>query len=292
MVTSIDVANGIAVISIDNPPVNGLSHETRDGIVRALDTALADADVTAIVLTGRPGVFSAGADIAEFGTPRAGQAPGLGQVIEALENATKPVVAAIDGTCLGGGLELALGAHYRIATAQARIGLPEVTLGLVPGAGGTQRLPRVVDVAVAADMITSGEPRTARDLAGERLLDRVVDGDVVAQASAFAAGISAVRPLPRVRDLDVPATDLSATREKLTGAAVVSPRHWQRSTSSSCRRRHRFPTALPPNGRGSPNSWRGNSRPRCDTRSSRSASRAACRVSHRTRRRGRCRRSA
>lgn len=215
MVTSIDVTNGIAVVRIDNPPVNGLSQETREGIVRALDTALADADVTAIVLTGRPGVFSAGADIAEFGTPRAGQTPGLGEVIEALENATKPVVAAIDGTCLGGGLELALGAHYRIATPEARIGLPEVNLGLVPGAGGTQRLPRVVDAAVAADMITSGEPRTAHDLAGERLLDRVVDGDVVEEASSFAAGIASARPLPRVRDLDVPVTDLSAVREKL-----------------------------------------------------------------------------
>jgi 3-hydroxyacyl-CoA dehydrogenase len=214
-VVTIDVTDRIAVIRIDNPPVNGLSHATRDGVVRALADALADPGVEAIVLTGRPGFFSAGADIAEFGTPRAGESPGLHEVIETLENAPKPVVAAIDGACLGGGLELALGAHYRVGTATSTIGLPEVTLGLVPGAGGTQRLPRVVDVAVAADMITSGRPRTAHELAAQRLLDRVVAGDVMAEAIEFATGIAAARPLPKVRDLAVPTSDLRDLRTRL-----------------------------------------------------------------------------
>lgn len=216
MVTSLDVTDRIAVIRLDNPPVNGLSHAAREGIVRELTTALADDNVDAIVLTGRPGFFSAGADIAEFGTPKSGQSPRLNAVIDALENSPKPVVAAIDGNVLGGGLELALGAHYRVATPQSRIGLPEVNLGLVPGAGGTQRLPRVVDVATAADMITSGTPRTARELEGEALLDRVVDGDVVAAAVEFAREISADRPLPRVRDRGVPTTDVSKLRTRLT----------------------------------------------------------------------------
>ncbi|QIZ38409.1 3-hydroxyacyl-CoA dehydrogenase NAD-binding domain-containing protein [Saccharopolyspora sp. ASAGF58] len=209
----------VAIIRIENPPVNGLGHAVREGIVRDLRRALDSADVEAVVLTGRPGFFSAGADITEFGTPKSAAEPTLGDVIAALETAGKPVVAAIDGTCFGGGLELALGTHYRVATAASKLGLPEVTLGLVPGAGGTQRLPRVVGPAVAAEMITSGKPRTAKALAGvegQRLLDRVVDGDVVAAATEFAREIAAARPLPKVRDLSVGRVDeVSAMREPL-----------------------------------------------------------------------------
>ncbi|SDZ31524.1 3-hydroxyacyl-CoA dehydrogenase [Saccharopolyspora shandongensis] len=209
----------VAIIRIDNPPVNGLGHAVREGVVRDLRRALASADVEAVVLTGRPGFFSAGADITEFGTPKSAAEPTLVDVIAALDAADKPVVAAIDGTCFGGGLELALGAHYRVATAASKLGLPEVTLGLVPGAGGTQRLPRAVGPAVAAEMITGGKPRTAKALAGvegQRLLGRVVDGDVVAAATAFAREIAAVRPLPRVRDLAVGGVDeVSAMRERL-----------------------------------------------------------------------------
>ncbi|MCX4099011.1 3-hydroxyacyl-CoA dehydrogenase NAD-binding domain-containing protein [Nocardia sp. alder85J] len=193
-----------ALIRIDNPPVNGLGHSTREGIVSGLRSALDDSGIDAIVLTGGNGFFSAGADITEFGTPKSGAAPTLNEVIAALDAAGKPVVAAIEGTCLGGGLELALGAHYRVATAASKLGLPEVNLGLVPGAGGTQRLPRALGFATAVDMITSGAPRTARVLAaidGQRLLDRVVDTDAVAAAIDFAAEIAATRPLPRVRDL-------------------------------------------------------------------------------------------
>src|SRR5262245_4284316 len=129
MSTQYSVDGGVAIIRLDNPPVNGLGHATRAGIVRDLDRALADEAVGAVVLTGRPGFCSAGADITEFGTAKAGAEPALGTVLAALEDAGKPVVAAIDGNCLGGGLELALATHYRVATAASRFGLPEVNLG-------------------------------------------------------------------------------------------------------------------------------------------------------------------
>ncbi len=219
MVTSYEVLERVAVVRFDNPPVNGLSHATREGIAQAVARATEDADVDAIVLTGRPRFFSAGADITEFNTPAAGARPRLGEVISAIEDCAKPVVAAIDGAALGGGLELALSAHYRVATEGSKLGLPEVNLGLVPGAGGTQRLPRVLDVGVAADMITSGAPRTAVQLGavpGQRLLDRVVPGDVIPAAVAFAREIAAVRPLPRVRDLTAAPGDLGALRQRLT----------------------------------------------------------------------------
>ncbi|MFE5705412.1 3-hydroxyacyl-CoA dehydrogenase NAD-binding domain-containing protein [Rhodococcus koreensis] len=205
MTTQYSVAENVATIRLDNPPVNGLGHSTRAGIVTDLHRALASPDVEAIILTGVGGFFSAGADITEFGTPKTMAEPSLQDVIAALEESDKPVIAAIDGTCFGGGLELALGAHYRVATGASTVGLPEVKLGLVPGAGGTQRLPRVVDLATATDMITSGAPRTAQSMADggdQRLFDRVVDGDVVDAATLFAQQILANRPLPRVRDLD------------------------------------------------------------------------------------------
>ncbi|UXY31055.1 3-hydroxyacyl-CoA dehydrogenase NAD-binding domain-containing protein [Streptomyces sp. HUAS TT20] len=221
MSTQYSVIGRTAILRLDNPPVNGLGHATRQGTVQGLHRALDSGDVDAVVLTGREGFFSAGADITEFGTPRTTAEPTLGDLIAALEAADKPVVAAIDGTCFGGGLELALGAHYRVATSKSRIGLPEVNLGLVPGAGGTQRLPRLVGAAVAADMISGGAPRRARelgDLPGQRLFDRVVDGDVMAAALELAAEMAAVRPLPRVRDLSVGPGDagaVSAMRERL-----------------------------------------------------------------------------
>jgi 3-hydroxyacyl-CoA dehydrogenase len=195
-VTELTVRGRVAVIRVDHPPVNGLSHAVRAGIVGRLREALADPAVDAVVLTGRPGFFSAGADIAEFGSPAATAAPTLTAVIEDVESAAKPVVAAIDGACLGGGLELALACHYRVATPASRLGLPEVNLGLVPGAGGTQRLPRALGIRTAAEMITSGRPRTAAALATlphQRLIDELVtadaDGDVVTTAIRFAASV-------------------------------------------------------------------------------------------------------
>ena len=134
----------IAVITLDNPPVNGLGFELRSEVMAGLDQALADAAVSAIVLIGAGKGFSAGADIREFNTPKAGAEPTLRTLIRAIEESSKPVIAAIHGAAVGGGLELALACHCRVATKGAQVGLPEVKIGLVPGAGGSQRLPRVV----------------------------------------------------------------------------------------------------------------------------------------------------
>jgi 3-hydroxyacyl-CoA dehydrogenase len=175
-----------AVITISNPPVNSISHAVRFALLEALDRAAMDDQVRAIVLAGADSLFSGGADIREFGTPAARAAPQLRDVIAAFEASPKAVIAAIGGLCLGGGLELALGCHYRVARADARVGLPEVMLGLLPGAGGTQRLPRLVGVETALNMILSGERVPARDLASTALFERVVDGDPVRAALELA----------------------------------------------------------------------------------------------------------
>ncbi|NYT63882.1 enoyl-CoA hydratase/isomerase family protein [Alcaligenaceae bacterium] len=206
-----DVVDGIARITLQNPPVNGLGFAVRKGLVEALDQAEGDAAVSAIVITGNDRAFSGGADITEFGTPRSGWHPGLRTVIEVLEQASKPVVAAIDGVCLGGGLELALGTHFRVAAAQAKIGLPEVKLGLLPGAGGTQRLPRLLGLEAALDLIVTGRIVKASTLANTPLFDRVVETPVVEAAIEFAKEV--VRqgtPLKRVRDLKINQPDAEA----------------------------------------------------------------------------------
>jgi 3-hydroxyacyl-CoA dehydrogenase len=161
------------------------------------------------VLTGAGGLFSGGADIREFGTPASGAEPTLRRLIERVESSAKPVVAAVAGTCLGGGLELAMAAHYRVASDDARLGLPEVKLGLIPGAGGTQRLPRLVGAERALAMIVTGEAVAAGELADTRLLDRVVQGNPVTPAVELAASAEvADRSAPRARDIPVDATDL------------------------------------------------------------------------------------
>ncbi|MGH6611659.1 MAG: enoyl-CoA hydratase/isomerase family protein, partial [Burkholderiaceae bacterium] len=163
MTTHYERRGDVAVLQIDNPPVNGLGHRTRKGLIDGLGSALHDDAVKAIVITGTGVVFSGGADIKEFNTPAAMAEPSLLQAIENVERSAKPVIAAINGVCMGGGLELALGCHYRIATDSARLALPEVKIGLLPGAGGTQRLSRAVGVDKALQMITSGDPITATD---------------------------------------------------------------------------------------------------------------------------------
>jgi 3-hydroxyacyl-CoA dehydrogenase len=194
----------VAVITMDNPPINGLGAELRAGIVQAIDAANADAAVKAIVLTGTTRAFSGGADVTEFGTPKSAREPTLRTVIGIVENSPKPVVAAIAGVCLGGGLELALGAHFRVALADASLGLPEVKLGLLPGAGGTQRLPRLIGLEAALNVIVSGDPAPASTFEHTPLIDRVVAGDVVAAATDFAREVVAnATPLKRVRDLKV-----------------------------------------------------------------------------------------
>ncbi|HTP98510.1 MAG TPA: 3-hydroxyacyl-CoA dehydrogenase NAD-binding domain-containing protein [Casimicrobiaceae bacterium] len=194
----------MAVVTLDNPPVNGLGHATRGEIVAAVDRALAEPLCDAIVITGAGKTFSSGADIREFNTPKSSAEPTLRSVIGAIEASAKPVVAAINGVCMGGGLELALGCHYRVASARATLALPEVKLGLLPGAGGTQRLPRAVGVEAALNMIVSGEPVAAAMQKDSALLDAVVDGDVVAAGCALARAIVAQgRPRKRLRDLAI-----------------------------------------------------------------------------------------
>jgi 3-hydroxyacyl-CoA dehydrogenase len=204
MSASYEVRGTVAVITMTNPPVNGLGYSTRQGIASGLEQAAADPAVTAVVLTGAGKAFSGGADIKEFGSPKAGAEPNLLSLIRMLEASPKPVVAALHSVVMGGGLELALGCHYRVASPGAAVALPEVKLGLVPGAGGTQRLPRVLGVETALNMIVSGDPVKSELLAampGQKLFDQMIDGDLMAGALAFAQSVADKRPLPRVRDL-------------------------------------------------------------------------------------------
>src|SRR4249920_830104 len=188
MTAEYKVLGDVAVITLNNPPVNGLGFSTRVGITDGLTKAIDDPAVKSIVITGAGKAFSGGADIKEFGTPKALQEPNLLSVILALEASTKPIVAAIHSVCMGGGLELALGCHYRVAAPGCAVALPEVKIGLLPGGGGTQRLPRVLGVETALNMIVSGEPVKSEVLAslpGQKLIDRMIDGDLVDGACAF-----------------------------------------------------------------------------------------------------------
>jgi len=196
----------IAVITMNNPPVNGLGYATRTALAQGIDQANADGAIRAIVITGAGKAFSGGADIKEFGTPKATLDPNLLSVILACENSSKPLVAAIHSVTMGGGLELALGCHYRIAAPGATIALPEVKLGLIPGAGGTQRLPRVLGVEAALNMIVSGEPVKSELLArlpGQKLFDRMAASaeSLLDEAIALARSVADTRPLPLVRNL-------------------------------------------------------------------------------------------
>ncbi|MRV75184.1 3-hydroxyacyl-CoA dehydrogenase [Duganella sp. FT92W] len=195
----------VAVITLNNPPVNGLGLETRTAAVQGMRRALADDAVKAIVITGAGKAFSGGADIREFNSPKALAEPSLHSLIRTVEDSTKPVVAAIHSVAMGGGLELALGCNYRVATPGAQIALPEVKLGLLPGAGGTQRLPRVLGLEPALNMIVSGAPVMSEKLAGTGLFDAVfgADDNVLEKAIAFANSVADVRPLPKVRDRKV-----------------------------------------------------------------------------------------
>ncbi|MDH4416845.1 MAG: 3-hydroxyacyl-CoA dehydrogenase NAD-binding domain-containing protein [Acidovorax sp.] len=205
MTAEYKVHGSVAVITMANPPVNGLGLATRQGIVDGLGRANADAAVTSIVITGAGGAFSGGADIKEFGTDKSLQEPNLLSVIAAIENSAKPVVAAMHSVAMGGGLELALGCHYRIAAPSCSIALPEVKLGLIPGAGGTQRLPRVIGVEAALNLIVSGEPVKSEMIGavpGQKLFDKMASSaeSLAAEALAFAQSVADVRPLPLVRN--------------------------------------------------------------------------------------------
>ena len=230
MSANYELHGNVAVITLNNPPVNGLGYDTRVGITTGLDKALDDAAVKAIVITGAGKAFSGGADIREFTSAKATAEPNLLSVIAALEASTKPVIAAVHSVCMGGGLELALGCHYRVASPGALVALPEVKLGLIPGAGGTQRLPRVLGVETALNMIVSGEPVKSELLAalpGQKLFDKIIDGDLMAGALTFAAEKADTRPMPLVRNLKVshPNADayLQFTRNMVTGMSKNFP---------------------------------------------------------------------
>jgi 3-hydroxyacyl-CoA dehydrogenase len=189
----------VAVVTTANPPVNALKHEVRAGLTQALVQARDDDAVKAVVIACSGRTFFAGADITEFGKPP--QAPSLHDVIAAIEAMPKPVMAALHGTALGGGFELALACHFRVAAPGARVGLPEVKLGLLPGAGGTQRLPRLVGPEKALQMIVTGEPIGAAEARSDGIIDEIVEGDLTAAAIDFARRIVREgRPLRLVRD--------------------------------------------------------------------------------------------
>lgn len=192
----------ILVLSLNNPPVNGLGLSLRTGISEALDQAEADDAVTAVVIKGAGRMFSAGADITEFGTPRSLADPNLPSVCLRIENSNKPVVAAIHGVAAGGGLETALSCHYRVASAKTRLGLPEVTLGIIPGAGGTQRLPRLTGVEAALKLITSGELAPAAKAQKLGYVDEVVEGDPLEAALAAAERLAVNGALRRTMEID------------------------------------------------------------------------------------------
>ncbi|HEY7459926.1 MAG TPA: 3-hydroxyacyl-CoA dehydrogenase NAD-binding domain-containing protein [Xanthobacteraceae bacterium] len=209
----------IAIVVIDNPPVNALRQEVRAGILEAVTKANADAGVNAIVIAAAGRTFIAGADITEFGKPP--KPPSLIDVIAALDEVKKPLIAAMHGTPLGGGLEITLACHFRIAAPATRLGLPEIKLGLIPGAGGTQRLPRLVGIEKALDMILSGNPIPAKDALAAGLVDEIIEGDLMVGAVAFARKvIAAKRPLKRVRDMEEKLAPFRANPEKFAEAAA------------------------------------------------------------------------
>src|SRR5690349_17265249 len=220
------IHDGVGVIAINNPPVNALSSGVPEGIKTAVHALEGNPEVRAIVVIGGGRTFVAGADIHEFVEVLEGRGsmPALHPALFAIEDCTKPVIMAIHGTALGGGLELAMAGHYRVATRDAQVGQPEVKIGLIPGAGGTQRLPRLAGVAKAAEMCAFGEPISAGAAQEAGIIDQIVtpnnDGDLLAGALEFARKVSRPR---RTRDLPVTPADLSEVRRKLRGALIAPP---------------------------------------------------------------------
>ncbi|RLQ87291.1 3-hydroxyacyl-CoA dehydrogenase NAD-binding domain-containing protein [Notoacmeibacter ruber] len=202
-IVSTSAQDGIAVLTIDNPSVNALSHAMRSALDKALQDAEADSAVDAIVIACSGRTFVAGAEIKEFGTDKAMANPSLPELIAHLETITKPTVAAIHGTALGGGLELSFGCDYRVALASSKVGLPEINLGLIPGAGGTQRMPRLVGPERALDIILSGKPFPVEAAHEDGIIDAVFEDDLIANAVAFIRDkVQAGTTVTRIRDRD------------------------------------------------------------------------------------------
>ena len=209
---AISRAGPVAIATIDNPPVNAINRAVRMGLAEALEQATSDTTIAALLILSAGKTFMAGADISEFAGPTDG--PTLQTLEAALEDAKLPVVVAIQGLALGGGLELAMSCHYRVAAADARLGLPEITLGLIPGAGGTQRLPRLIGASLALDMMLSGSPISALEAAGRGLIDEVADGDLREAALALCGRIIAEKRGPNP-------TRVKSVRDELTESATV-----------------------------------------------------------------------
>lgn len=220
----------VGVILIDNPPVNAASHAVRTGLMEALAEANDDPDVQAIVLACAGRTFVAGADVKEFGQPP--RAPLLPEVVNAIEASPKPVVAAVHGTALGGGFELALGAHARIASADAQFGLPEVKLGIIPGAGGTQRLPRLIGVPAAMEIAASGRRLSAAEAVKLAVVERIATGDLVDDAKTLARELIG-QPVRRTGELAVPAFDADAAQKQI--AAIEKKARGQVSPGRAAR---------------------------------------------------------
>ncbi len=227
--TTYSVRDGIAVIVMNNPPVNGLGSVLRPGIADGIRKAEADPAVTALVIMGSAKAFSGGADIREFNTPKTTMPPTLPEINDMQDNFSKPMIAAIGGFALGGGLELALGCHYRVALPGALLGLPEVKLGILPGSGGTQRLPRVIGAAEALKMMTTGNPVPAEKGVVLGLVDKLVTGDLLEGAIEFAKQLIVEKKGPRrIRDLKVkvegdPKAFFDAARVEITKASRGYP---------------------------------------------------------------------
>jgi 3-hydroxyacyl-CoA dehydrogenase len=220
-VVKVERHDAVAIVTVNSPPVNALSAAVRKGIADGVKSAQADDSVKAIVIACAGRTFIAGADITEFGKPP--QSPSLHEVIEVIENSSKPVVAAIHGTALGGGLELALGCHFRVATKDAKLGLPEVKLGLLPGAGGTQRLPRAVGPEMAVTMIVGGNPISAADALKNGLIEEIIDGEPAVGGEAFARkALAEKRPLRKLRDDDSKLAAAKADKSIFTNAAAAA----------------------------------------------------------------------
>jgi 3-hydroxyacyl-CoA dehydrogenase len=211
----------VAVITLKNPPVNPLSVGLRSAIADGLERATNDASIAAVVITGSGTAFCGGADVSEFGLPAMSASPSLADLLSLIENSPKPVLAAINGLALGGGLELCMACHYRVAAAAAPLGLPEVKLGLLPGGGGTQRLPRLVGVERALNMMVSGKPVAARELANTALLDATADGAVLPAAIALAERVIAEKmPLKKARDTAIDFANAEAFLDFARGAVA------------------------------------------------------------------------
>jgi len=211
----------VAVITLKNPPVNALGLGLRAAIADGLERAAGEAPIRAVIIIGSGTAFCGGADVSEFGLPAMSASPSLADLFAQIENSPKPVIAAINGVALGGGLELAMACHFRVAAAAAQLGLPEVKLGILPGAGGTQRLPRLVGVERALNMIVSGNPVSARELAKTELLDSIADGDLLPATLVFAERLIADKsPLKKARDIRINMPNVEAFLDFARGAVA------------------------------------------------------------------------